>query len=166
MSSSYPTTCFLSFLLFLSLFIYPYLSFRILIIPVTFFSLPSASTERTRPKEEIIAFWHRGIASITSAVLEDHVYYILLHETMPLRKYVLKERYYTQIIMTRCFHGKILRFSLEWKVSLANTSAKQYRKFRNTFVEICSRCIEIYRKNLFPVAFIGHVSSVHSRAFQ
>lgn len=36
----------------------------------------------------------------------------------------------------------------------------------NTFVEIYSRCIEIYRKNLFLVAFIEHVSSVHSRAFR
>ena len=69
----------LLFYLFLSLIYYPFfrLSFRILIIPValfcffSFFSLslfflyPCKHIERTRPEEEIIAFWHRGIASIS-----------------------------------------------------------------------------------------------------
>ena len=149
MSSSYPTTCFLSFFFFF--FVIPFS----LYIPVPFFSDSYYSSHIFSPpclrkrwkntskggNNSFLASWNSF--NHFSAVLEDHVYYILLHETMPLREYVLKERYYTQIIMTRCFRGmKILRFSLEWKASLANISAeKEYRKLRNTFVEICSRCV-------------------------
>lgn len=75
-----PTLLFFNPLLSLSLpYLHPFfrLSFRILIIPValfcffSFFSLslfflyPCKHIERTRPEEEIIAFWHRGIASIS-----------------------------------------------------------------------------------------------------
>lgn len=71
-----PTLLFSTPSLSLSLsYLHPFfrLSFRIFIIPVALFSFffslpplhPCKHIERTRPEEEIIAFWHRGIASIS-----------------------------------------------------------------------------------------------------
>ena len=146
----HPPILLLAFLFFFNFFLslYPsYLSFRILIIPVTFFSpLPSASTERTRPKEEIIAFWHRGTASITSPVLEDHVCYILLHETILLHEmYVFKGTILhannNDTVLSR---RENITSLVGMKSKLCDTSAKNIANCETRLFEIRFRCIGMY----------------------
>lgn len=92
------------------------LSFRILIIPVALFSFfsffffssllyPCKHIERTRPKEEIIAFWHRGIASISRYCSRRSrlLHFITAELRCCCKSASFKKAWYcTRIIMTGC----------------------------------------------------------------